>query len=216
MIISVLNQKGGVGKTTLSIHIASTLALDNNSVLLVDADTQRSALDWAASREGEQLFSVVGIPSPHIHKEVKLLSPRYDYIIIDGPPRVHTVARSIIAASDFIVIPVQPSPYDIWSAEEIVKLIEEVRDTFGDERVVKAAFVINRKIANTVLGREITEFLNAYPFPVLNAVIHQRISFAESASRGSSVMEEDAAGLGALEMKALVEEIIRKVRGQPT
>lgn len=116
MIISILNQKGGVGKTTLSIHISSTLALAGKKVLLIDADVQRSALDWASSRNSDPIFSVVGISTNTIHKEIQLLKQNYDFIIIDGPPRVYDVVRSAIAASDVIIIPVQPSPYDVWSA----------------------------------------------------------------------------------------------------
>ncbi len=211
MIISILNQKGGVGKTTLSIHIASTLSLGGYSVLLIDADTQRSALDWAASREKEPLFNVVGIPSANVHKEVKLLEPKYDFIVIDGPPRVYDVAKAVIAASDYIVIPVQPSPYDIWSAEEIVKLIEEVKNTLAAYKTIEAGFVINRKITKSVLGRDITEALSTYPFPVLESAIHQRVAFTESAAKGTSAIEEDPNSQAGVEIKALVMEILSKL-----
>lgn len=211
MIISILNQKGGVGKTTLSIHIASTLSLGGYSVLLIDADTQRSALDWAASREKEPLFNVVGIPSANVHKEVKLLESKYDFIVIDGPPRVYDVAKAVIAASDYIVIPVQPSPYDIWSAEEIVRLIEEVRNTLAAYKKIEAGFVINRKITNSVLGRDITEALSSYPFPVLESAIHQRVAFTESAAKGTSAIEEDPNSQAGTEIHALVIEILSKL-----
>ena len=208
MIISVLNQKGGVGKTTLSIHIASTLALGGYSVLLIDADTQRSALDWAATRDQEPIFGVVGISTNNVHKEVKLLEPKYDFIVIDGPPRVYDVAKSVIAASDFVLIPVQPSPYDIWSADEIVKLIKEVKTTLSAYKKIIAGFVINRKITNTVIGRDVTEALSSYPFDVLKSAIHQRVAYTESAARGTSAIEEDPDSLAGKEIKALVEEIL--------
>jgi chromosome partitioning protein len=211
MIISILNQKGGVGKTTLSIHIASTLALGGFSVLLIDADSQRSSLDWAASREKDPLFNVVGIPSVNVHKEVKLLEEKYDFIIIDGPPRVYDVAKAVIAASDYVVIPVQPSPYDIWSAEEIVKLIEEVKTTLAAYKTIEAGFVINRKITNSVLGRDVTDALSSYPFPVLESSIHQRVAYTESAARGMSAIEEDPDSVAGKEIKSLVEEVLSKV-----
>jgi chromosome partitioning protein len=211
MIISILNQKGGVGKTTLSVHIASTIALGGYSVLLIDADVQRSALDWAATRDKEPIFNVVGIPSNGIHKEVKLLESKYDFIIIDGPPRVYDVAKAVIAASNFVVIPVQPSPYDIWSAEEIVKLIEEVRTTLAPYKKIDAGFVINRKITNTVLGRDVIEALSSYSFPVLESSIHQRIAYTETAARGTSAIEEDPDSIAGKEIKNLVEEILSKV-----
>ena len=211
MIISVLNQKGGVGKTTLSIHIASTLALAGYSTLLIDADTQRSALDWAATREKDPIFGVVGISTNTVHKEVKLLETRYDFIVIDGPPRVYDVAKSVIAASDYVVIPVQPSPYDIWSADEIVRLIDEVKQTLSAYKKIDAGFVINRKITNTVIGRDVTEALSSYPFPVLESAIHQRVAYTETAARGTSAIEEDPDSIAGKEIKALVEEVLSKI-----
>ena len=93
MIISFLNQKGGVGKTTLAVHVATALAMDGHRVLLVDGDPQGSALDWSASREIDALFPVVGIPKPTIHKELPKLAANYDFVVIDGAPRVYDVAR---------------------------------------------------------------------------------------------------------------------------
>lgn len=210
MIISVLNQKGGVGKTTLSIHLASTLALAGKRVLLIDADVQRSALDWAATREATPLFNVVGISTNIIHKEVPLLTNNYDYIVIDGPPRVYDVARSAIAASDFILIPVQPSPYDVWSAKEVVDLINEVRDPLYNFKRILAGFVINRKISNSVIGRDVEEALEQYKeIPVLKSSITQRVIFAETAARGTTAIEEDPESIAGKEIKALTEEIIR-------
>jgi chromosome partitioning protein len=210
MIISILNQKGGVGKTTLSVHIASTLALAGNKVLLIDADVQRSALDWAASREADPIFNVVGISKNIIHKEVNLLRSNYDYIIIDGPPRVYDVARSAIAASDIVLIPVQPSPYDVWSAKEVVDLIREVKDPLQAYKKIKAAFIINRKISNTVIGRDVVEALEQYnDIPVLKSYVTQRVSYAETAARGTSAVEEDPESNAGKEIRKLTEEIVK-------
>ena len=208
MIISTLNQKGGVGKTTLSVNIASTLALAGKKVLLIDADVQRSALDWAASRDEEPLFSVVGMPSNTIHRQIKLMAEDYDYIVIDGPPRIYDVAKSCIAASDIILIPIQPSPYDVWSAGEVVKLVNEVKEPLSAVKKILGAFVINRKITNTIIGREITEALKEYEMPVLNTPVCQRVIYSETASRGTSAIEEDPDSVAGKEIKTLVEEIL--------
>ncbi|MBY0282098.1 MAG: AAA family ATPase [Alphaproteobacteria bacterium] len=209
MIISVLNQKGGVGKTTLSIHIASTLALAGKSSLLIDADVQRSAMDWAASREIEPIFNVVGISTNSIHKEVRLMGDKYDFIIIDGPPRIYDVAKSAIAASDIVLIPLQPSPYDVWSAKEVVDLVNEVKETLSTYKSIKAAFVINRKIPNTVIGRDVEEALQHYNIPVLKTHLYQRVIYAETAARGTSAIEEDPESMAGKEVKKLVEELLR-------
>jgi chromosome partitioning protein len=203
--IALLNQKGGVGKTTLAVHIADSLARRNKRVLLIDADPQGSALDWAASRAGEPLFPVAGLPLATIHKELPGLSRGYDYVIIDGPPRVYDVARSAIMGSDVILIPVQPSPYDVWAAKEIVDLI---KDATVYKPHLKSAFVINRKITNTALGRDVVEALATYPIPVLKTAICQRIALAESAAQGQTVFETSPANPASKELTNLVKELL--------
>lgn len=209
MIISVINQKGGVGKTTLSIHIASTLAMAGKKVLLIDADAQGSALGWAGARESDHILSVVGMPSNTIHKQVKLLKNDYDFIVIDGPPRVYDVAKSCIAASDLVLVPIQPSPYDVWSAEEVLKLVREVKEPLSSYKEIKAAFVLNRVIPNSVIGRDVHEVLKQYDIPTLKTSIYQRVAYAESASRGTTTIEEDPGSLAGKEIKKLTEELVK-------
>lgn len=205
MIFGILNQKGGVGKTTLSVNLAACLASAGHRVLLIDADPQGSALDWAAARQGEPLFTVVGFPRPSIHKEISLMGEGYDHIVIDGPPRVTDLARSAIMASDIVVIPVQPSPYDIWAADEVVKLIEEARVYKAN---IKCAFVINRKITNTAIGRDVREALAAYPVHVLEASVTQRVVFAEAAAQGQAIFEIDAGSPAVAEIEAVATELM--------
>ena len=209
MIISVLNQKGGVGKTTLSVNLAAAMAKSGSRILLIDADPQGSSLDWAAARSDDPIFPVVGLPRATIHKEVEELGKGYDHIIIDGPPRVTDLARSAILAADMVLIPVQPSPYDIWAAEEVVKLIEEAK-VFKEN--IKCAFVVNRKIANTAIGRDVGEALAAYPVQVLVASITQRVIFAEAAAQGRAVHEIDQDGPAAAEIEAVTAELMEFAR----
>jgi len=209
MIVGVLNQKGGVGKTTLSVNLAAALTRGGARVLLVDADPQGSALDWAAARQSEPLFSVVGLPRATVHKEIGTIGKGYEHIIIDGPPRVTDLARSAIMASDLVLIPVQPSPYDVWAADEVVKLIDEAR-VYKEN--LKNCFVVNRKIANTAIGRDVREALSLYPVHVLNASVTQRVVFAEAAARGQAVYEIDPKGSAAEEVQAVLAELVEYMK----
>lgn len=205
MILGILNQKGGVGKTTLAVNLAAALTRQGARVLLIDADPQGSALDWAAAREGDPLFAVVGLPRATVHKEIGVVGQGYDHVVIDGPPRVTDLARSAIMASDLVLIPVQPSPYDIWAADEVVKLIGEAR-VYKEN--LKSVFAVNRKIANTAIGRDVGEALAAYALPVLKAAITQRVVFAEVVAQGKSIFEIDPEGLAAKEVQAMLDELL--------
>lgn len=211
MIISIQNQKGGVGKTTLAVHISHALALRDEPTLLLDADPQGSARDWAAARKSQPPFSVVGLDRPTIHRDLPEIAKNYAHVVIDGPPRVTDLARSAIAAADLVLIPVQPSPYDVWAAQEVINLIKEA-SVFKEN--LKSVFVINRKIVNTAIGRDVAEALSGYGVPVLRSQLCQRVSFAESAASGQTVMEIDPNGQAAQEIIVLVNELLEVHHGE--
>jgi len=176
---------------------------------MIDADPQGSALDWAASRESDALFPVIGLPKPTLHRELPKLATDYDFLVVDGAPRVYDVARSAIMASDLVLIPVQPSPYDVWAAKEIVDL---VNDVIAFKENLKSVFVINRKIVNTAIGRDVIDALSEYELPVLKAQVCQRVSFAESAARGQTVLETEPESIASQEIQALTKEVMELAR----
>ncbi len=202
-VIAVLNQKGGAGKTTIATHLARVLQLGGADVLLVDSDPQGSARDWAAVRE-DQPVPVVGIDRPTIERDLKSIGHK-DFVVIDGAPQAANLAVSAIKASNFILIPVQPSPYDIWATADLVELVKQ-RIELTDGKL-QAAFVVSRAIKGTKIGAEITEALSGYGLPVLNSRITQRVSYPSTAAIGTTVCDAEPAGEAAREMVALTNEI---------
>ena len=206
-VIAVLNQKGGSGKTTIATHLARALQLAGDGVLLVDSDPQGSARDWAAVRE-DQPVTVVGIDRPTIERDLKQIT-RKDFVVIDGAPQAADLAVSAIKAADFVLIPVQPSPYDIWAAADLVELVKQ-RIEVTDGRL-QAAFVVSRAIKGTKIGAEVAETLADYGLPVLESRITQRVSYPGTAAAGTTVLDTEPAGDAAAEVRALSVELKQKL-----
>lgn len=202
-VIAVLNQKGGSGKTTIATHLARAFQLDGKEVLLVDSDPQGSARDWAAVLE-DQPVPVVGIDRPTIARDLKSVA-RTDYVIIDGAPQAADLAVSAIKAATAILIPVQPSPYDIWAAADLVELIKE-RIELTDGRL-KAAFVVSRAIKGTKIGGEVAGALEEYDLPVLETRVTQRVIYPGTAAAGTTVMDAEPESDAAREILSLRTEV---------
>jgi chromosome partitioning protein len=207
-VIAVLNQKGGAGKTTIATHLARALQLRGSDILLVDSDPQGSARDWAAVRE-DQTVPVVGIDRPTIERDLKQITEK-EYVVIDGAPQAHDLAVSAIKAADLVLIPVQPSPYDIWATSDLVELVKQ-RIEITDGKL-QAAFVVSRAIKGTKIGSEVNEALTGYDLPILETRITQRVIYPVSAASGSTVLDEEPNSEAAAEIKALVEEILQIIK----
>jgi chromosome partitioning protein len=140
---------------------------------------------------------------PTLHRELPNLAANCHFIVIDGAPRVNDLARSAILASHLVLIPVQPSPYDIWASSETVRLIREARQI---NAALEAAFLINRKIGRTAIGRDAVAALAQFEdIPVLEVHLSQRILYAESAAKGLAVVEVAPQGEAAREFRALAK-----------
>lgn len=207
MIVALLNQKGGVGKTTLALHLAGRWASQGRRVLVVDADPQGSALDWSEQRARERLprlFGVLGLARETLHRELPAIAADADHVIVDGAPRTTGVARSALLAADLVLVPATPSPFDGWASVEMLRLLAEARVFRPD---LAARMVLNRCAARTVLARDVAEALADHDPPVLGTRIGQRIVFADAARTGRLAHELDPGSLAAAEVAALATEV---------
>ena len=186
-VIAIVNQKGGVGKSTISTNLAWALA-QSDSVLLLDADPQGSARDWSHFITGgpEQL-SVLGTGRDPLVDQVRRLSGRYDWVIIDGPPGISTISADAVRLSDVVLIPAKASAFDVWAATEIVEAVKARQQ--ASQGIPKAAFVITMAKPRTRLGRQIDAALVELGLPVLNSRTTDRVAYTQAGNEGTSVLE---------------------------
>ena len=216
-IIAVTNQKGGSGKTTLSMQLAGALARRGNKVLVVDADPQGTATRWAAAADDDKPFpaSVVSLSaaSSKVHREVKKFVDDYDFIIIDCPPAADSpVPQSALLIADLALVPIIPSPLDMWAAVGIRQVIENVGDI---NETLKSRLVINQCQPNTTLAKEALEILPEFGIDLCPAYIHQRQVYRQSAVFGQSVHDFGSKAEQAIaEIEALTNEVVALLGGK--
>jgi chromosome partitioning protein len=207
MIVAFVNQKGGVGKTTLALHVAGAWAARGKRVVVIDADPQGSALDWSEQRAREglpRLFGVLGLARDTLHIEAPEIARDVNHVVIDASSRSAALMRSAMLAADLAMIPAQPSPFDGWASAEMLRLLQEAR-TFRPRLI--ARFVLNRCGGRTVLTRETAEALADHEPPALASRVGQRVVFADAARTGRLVLEVTRSERAAREITALTAEI---------
>jgi chromosome partitioning protein len=213
LTVAVLQQKGGSGKTTLAINLAAAAHLDGGRALVVDMDRQASAFDWSAARQdGSPLdgLAVVKADKAMALPRFKEIARGYDYVFLDGPPRLGDVTQSAAVAADVAVLPIQPGPFDFWAVAETLESLDQadqIREQLG-RPPIRRVFVLNRASTNTRLAREAEAELRKAGGE-LAGVVHQRIAFPDAASRGESVLTSSSTQAAADD----IQRLWRKVKG---
>ncbi len=218
-VISLVNQKGGCGKTTVSMHLAGALARRGQGmkVLVVDADPQGTATRWAACAADGEPFpaSVVGLAAANtkVHREVQKFVDDYDYIIIDCPPSADSqVPQSALLITDVALVPVIPSPPDLWAAIGIGKTIEGAQ-IVNEE--LKTRLILNQLQPNTTLGREALEILPQFGIELARQALSFRQVYRQSAAFGQTVHNYGSKAKEAIdEIEALTDEVVAIIMGE--
>ena len=203
-IIAVLNPKGGCGKTTISTNLARALHDRGCSVLIVDSDPQGSARDWHAVNEDNPV-ELVALDRPSSVRTLASIAVNYDYVVIDGAAKLEDMVAACIKVSDFILIPVQPSPYDIWAASDLVEFVKARQEV--TDGVPLAGFVVSRAVEGTRLGADVRAALDEYALPVFAAAITQRQVYPQTAAEGLTVFDADNVK-ARTEAAALIDEVL--------
>lgn len=214
-ILAFVNQKGGPGKTTLAMHVAGELARGGSRVLVADADPQATATRWAAAAPDSAPFPAavagLGHAGEKLHRELLKYVAPYDWIVVDCPPSAESnLTRSALLVADLAVVPVVPSPPDLWAGVAIRQVLADVA-VVNDQ--LESRLVINRRKAGTRLAAHILELLPRYGIPVLESQVGEREAFRHAAAAGVTVADLPRAGRAAAEIAAMTDELRLALNG---
>lgn len=187
-LIALISQKGGSGKTTVAMQLAGGLSIAGYRVALADLDPQESALRWAASAPAKEPFPAQAVrlsgTTAEMSSTLAALSKGVEIVIMDCPPSMeHTHTHSALALCDVALVPVVPSPTDLWATRAIERLI---LDRQAQRPQLQAALVPNR-VMRTALAADVLEILAEFTLPVLDTALSQRSAYPLSAVHGTSV-----------------------------
>jgi chromosome partitioning protein len=203
IVITVAQQKGGTGKTTLAANIAAALAKDHR-VALLDIDPQRSLTRWHQLRRGRQQpasnLTFSDVSGWRLTAELERLKREHDVVVVDTPPQIDTDAKLAIRGATLVLVPVQPSPPDVWAAEGTLALAVQERRP--------AAIVFNRVPAASRLRDAIAADLASRKLPVMRGSIGNRTGFATAFAEGLGVSEASPRSSATTELRALIDELL--------
>lgn len=206
VVITVAQQKGGAGKTTLAANLAAALA-ERVRVAVLDIDPQRSLARWhglRAGRKGVPPITLSDISGWRLAAEIDRVRRAHDVLVVDSPPQVESDAKAAIRAADLVLVPVQPSPPDLWAAAGTLKLARDEKRPFR--------LVLNRAPASGSLRAAVEDEIARQELPRLEATLGNRVGFAGAFAKGLGVTETAPRSVAAAELRAVLAEILRALR----
>ena len=210
-VVTVFNQKGGSGKTSVSMQLAGTMGLHGYKTLVIDMDPQGTAIRWCSTAQDGREFpaSVISLApmEGHMHREVRNQLDNYDVIFVDCPPALNSAApTSAMLVSDLALIPVVPSPADIWAAEAAKRLAASAQ---ASNSTLVAMVVPNMVQKSTLLARELLEVMgDDENFPMTKSRLGSRSAFRECQILGTTVHAVPRAKTAIDEVEALTDEVL--------
>ena len=204
-VIALVGNKGGAGKTTLCINLASALA-ERDATVVLDADPQQSTHNWHAIADGGSAFAVISA-SEDVAQAAREHAGSARYVLIDCPPSVHSPQTSdALSRADLALIPVQPSPLDLWASVQIEAEVDRARESNPD---LDALLVINQLEPRTRLSQVMRDALAELSLPAAQSAISRRMIYKKSVIQGRSVLDVGSQGaVAAEEIRQLVDEMV--------
>ncbi|MEM9635572.1 MAG: ParA family partition ATPase [Pseudomonadota bacterium] len=208
-ILTVAQQKGGSGKTTLAAHLAVALAKKSGEpVAVLDVDPQGSLGTWYEAREDKLGEEGTGLEFRTAsgwgaRREARSLARSHGYVVVDTPPKTDTDARPAIDAADFVIVPVQPTPVDLWATSQTIDL--------AARESTPAILVLNRVPPRASLTGEMADAIAASGYDTLDARLGNRTVYAAAMGKGIAVTEEAPTSKAAQEIDVLISELVSRV-----
>lgn len=224
MIITIANSKGGSGKSTISINLATKLALDSKDVLVIDTDEQRSVEKFCNIRSDKdinQLFTCASKSGSALTDTIKQMVSKYDVILIDTKATINTEQKKAMLISDFVIMPTTTSQIDLSELLNMFEIVSNIKDINDD---LKSFIVLNRINPNPFLCNEpedLKNFIESYTkenelqdITILDSIIHDRIDYKRSIAKGLGVCELDNENSCNKEFSTFYDELISKIESK--